>query len=62
MLRSVQTSVLLDVPLISTETKVVVGRQDGLLDNQRYEYAVSAHNSFGIATSHEDGKWKSFCK
>ena len=51
----------MDVSINTTEPslKVVLGPQDGLQENQEYEYAVSAFNSLADIVSHENGKWQS---
>ena len=55
VLRSDQTGVLANVSLAPNETEVVLGPQDGLEDNQKYVYTVTAINSIGMAvTSRQD--------
>ena len=49
----------INVSLDSNDTGVVLGPQDGLENNQMYVYAVTAINSFGVATSNQD---RNICK
>ena len=44
--------------LNTNETEVMFDSQDGLGDNQKYVYTVTAINSVGNATSHN----KNFCE
>ena len=55
ILRSRQTGMDTNTSLDSNETEVVLSPQDGLEDNQKYIYTVTAINSVGMATSHQDG-------
>ena len=55
VLRSEQTGVVINESLDPNETEVVLGPQDGLKDNQKYVYTVTAINSIGMAASHQDG-------
>ena len=41
---------MINVLVSSNETDIIVKRQDGLRNNQKYFYTVSAINSFGNAT------------
>ena len=57
LLRSAQggdDSYMISVLLNSNETYVIVKPQDGLRNNQKYFYTVSAINSFGNATSDQN--------
>ena len=56
MLRSEQTGVVINVSLNPNWTEVVLGPQDGLDDNQKYVYTVTAINSIGNTTSEGNGK------
>ena len=56
ILRSEQTRVVINVPLGSHETEVVLGLQDELEENQEYMYAVTATNSIGNISSIVDGR------
>ena len=53
-LRSEQTRMVINVSLGSNETEVVLGPQDGLKDNQKYVYNVTAINSVGNTTSEDN--------
>ena len=53
---TILTGVVINVSLESNhcnETEVVLGPQDGLEENQKYVYTVTAINSIGNTTSHE---------
>ena len=52
-LRSVQTGTVIYVFNDSNETEIVLGHQDGLEENQKYVYKVTAINSIGNVTSHK---------
>ena len=56
MLRSEQTGVVINVSLNPNWPEVVLGPQDGLDDNQKYVYTVTAINSIGNTTSEGNGK------
>ena len=51
MLRLEESEILMNKSLSVNETKVVIGYEDGLEDNQEYEYIISAINSVGTATT-----------
>ena len=51
MLRLEESEILMNKSLSVNETKVVIGYEDGLEDNQEYEYIISAINSVGMATT-----------
>ena len=53
-LRSEQTKMVINIPLGSNETEAVLGPQNGLKDNQKYVYNVTAINSVGNTTSEDD--------
>ena len=55
MLRSEQTGTV-SLNLRLNWTEVVLGPQDGLDDNQKYVYTVTAINSIGNNTSEGDRK------
>ena len=59
MLRLEQTGVFINVSPDSNDTRVMLGPHDGLENNQMYVYAVTAINSFGVATSNQD---RNICK
>ena len=50
-LLSFQNNMGIYVLLYSNETEVVLGPQDGLEDNQKFVYTITAINSVGNATS-----------
>ena len=56
ILRSEQTGVVINVPLDSHDTEVVLGPQDELEENQEYMYTVTATNSIGNTSSVADGR------
>ena len=62
MLRSEQTGVFINISLGANETEVMLGPQDGPEENQKYAYTVTAVNSIGTTTSHQDENDKYFCK
>ena len=47
---------VINVSLDSNETEVVLSPQDGLEDNQKYVYTVTAVNSIRSTTSKGDGR------
>ena len=51
MLRSEQTGIAINVSLNPNWTEVVLGPQNGLDDNQKYVYTVTAINNIGNTTS-----------
>ena len=55
VLRSEQTGVFINISLGANETEVTIGPQDGLEENQKYVYTVTAVNIIGTTASHEDG-------
>ena len=52
MLRSKE--IFTNICLGVNETKVVVGPEHGLEDNQEYEYAITAINSVGVIATDKD--------
>lgn len=46
----------------SNETEIVLSPDDGLEDNQKYTYTVSAINSFGMVTLNQNESRRYFCK
>ena len=54
VLRSEQTEVVISQSLAHNMTEVVLGPQDGLEDNQKYVYTVTAINTIGMTTSDEN--------
>ena len=56
VLRSEQMVINVSLDPNETDSEVVLGPQDGLEDNQKYVYTVTAINSIGNITSEENGK------
>ena len=56
VLRSEQMVINVSLDPNETDSEVVLGPQDGLEDNQKYMYTVTAINSIGNITSEENGK------
>ena len=46
----------------ANEIEVMLDPQDGLEENQKYMYTVSAVNGIGTTTLHQNGDDKCFCK
>ena len=66
VLRSEQTGVFINISLGANdhETEVTLDPQDGLEENQKYVYTVTAVNSIGTTTSYQDEKlrkYKCYC-
>ena len=51
---------IINLTVDSNETEVVLGPQDGLEDNQKYVYTITAINSIGNSTSEERSFGKCF--
>ena len=62
VLRSEQTGVFINISLNADETKVVLGPNHGLENNQKYTYTVSAMNNFGMMTSNQNERRRYFCE
>ena len=62
VLRSEQTGVFINISLGANETEVLLGPQDGLEENQKYVFTVTAVNNIGTTTSHQDGNNECICE
>ena len=60
LLRSISSGMIINLTVDFNETKLVLGPQDGLEDNQKYVYTITAINSIGISTSEERNLGKCF--
>ena len=60
LLRSISSGMIINLTVDFNETKLVLGPQDGLEDNQKYVYTITAINSIGISTSEERSLGKCF--
>ena len=56
VLRSEQMVINVSLDFNETDSEIVLGPQDGLEDNQKYMYTVTAISSIGNITSEENGK------
>ena len=61
-LRSELAEVVVDKYMDANQTGVVLGPQDGLEDNHKYVYTVTAVNSIGTASSSEQKNMSYLCK
>ena len=50
------------ISLDANETEVLLGPQDGLEENQKYVFTVTAVNNIGTITSYQDGDDECLCK
>ena len=62
VLRPEQTGIVINMSLNHNETEVVLGPQDGLEDNQKYVYTVTAINSIGNTTSDSEKDGRNICE